>query len=39
MTRNDNYSTDSYAKDETEAADNILSYTLYKQRKERYPET
>lgn len=36
--RNDNYSTDSYEKDETELADGILTYRLYKQLKQDYPE-
>jgi hypothetical protein len=36
--RNDNYSTDSFEKSEQEAADGIISYTLYRQLKEQYPE-
>jgi hypothetical protein len=37
--RNDNYSIDSYSKDESEASDSIIIYTLNKQRNEVYPET
>jgi hypothetical protein len=36
--RNDNYSTDSYEKDERELADGIITYKLYRQLKEEYPE-
>lgn len=32
--RNDNYSTDSFEKNETEVADGILTYKLYRQPKE-----
>jgi hypothetical protein len=36
--RNDNYSTDSFDKNEEELADGIVSYKLYRQQKEEYPE-
>ena len=36
--RNDNYSTDSYEKDERELNDGIITYKLYRQLKEEYPE-
>jgi hypothetical protein len=36
--RNDNYSTDSFEKNEQEAADGIITYKLYRQPKEEYPE-
>lgn len=36
--RNDNYSTDSFDKNEQELPDGIVSYKLYRQQKEEYPE-
>ncbi len=36
--RNANYSTDSFDKNESQAADGIISYRLYRQAKEEYPE-
>jgi hypothetical protein len=36
--RNDNYSTDSFEKDEQELSDGIVTYKLYRQLKEEYPE-
>jgi hypothetical protein len=36
--RNDNYSTDSFEKNESELSDGILTYKLYRQLKEEYPE-
>lgn len=36
--RNDNYSTDSFEKNESELTDGIITYKLYRQLKEEYPE-